>query len=246
MRGILSRKRRNPKSASTEEANGRERGIDFLRGLLPLAVSIVAMVLASAFLIRCDVWPVAPWIVPNSWCETPWQDIIRHISVGASVGFGTLMIMEVVGMVLAQLFRKQEEQDRWQREQDRRQREQDRRQEEQDRRQRELEAFIATLLETLVAENREFIKYAEERRREDAERMEDKRREEMERMEERRRREEEERRREDAERRREEEERRREEEVRRREDAERMERLFLAVLERQASNGNSGGNSEDP
>ena len=234
MRGILSRKRRNPKSASTEEANGRERGIDFLRGLLPLAVSIMAMVLASAFLIRCDVWPVAPWIVPNSWCETPWQDIIRHISVGASVGFGTLMIMEVVGMVLAQLFRKQQEQDRWQREQDRRQQEHDRRQQEQDRRQQELEAFIATLLETLVAENREFIKYAEDRRREDMERIED-----------RWRREDEARRREDAERRREDEARRREDAERRREDSERMERILIAVLDRQASNGNSGGDSED-
>ena len=104
-RGLVGRKRGGD--------GGGERSKDpsgvFLWRLIPLAAALAAAGVVFALLTSCESgsYYFPPFGASRSWCE-PWSQTFGFMSTSAGVGFLVFLMMEVVTMILAQMWRERQ------------------------------------------------------------------------------------------------------------------------------------------
>ena len=155
-RGLARRKR----GGDGGEKKSQSPGGNVLWRLIPLAASLAAAGVVFALLTSCEsgAYYFPPFGASMSWCE-PWSQSFGFLSTSAGVGFLVFLMMEVVTMILAQMWRERQI-DRAERREEAAERRADAAERQADAAERQAEA----------AERR--AEQAEQARREDAERAE--------------------------------------------------------------------------
>ena len=82
----------------------KSRGSGVLRRLIPLAGALAASVVVFASLTSCEHGAYSLPLFRTSWCA-PWSQAFGFMSTSAGVGFVVFLMMEVITVILAQMWR---------------------------------------------------------------------------------------------------------------------------------------------
>ena len=101
-RGLVKRER----GEDGGEKKSQSPGDGALWRLVPLAAALAASAVVFALLTSCEsgAYYFPPFGASMSWCE-PWSQSFGFLSTSAGVGFLIFLMMEVVTMILAQMWR---------------------------------------------------------------------------------------------------------------------------------------------
>ena len=82
----------------------KARGSGVLRRLIPLGGALAASVVVFASLTSCEHGAYSLPLFRSSWCA-PWSQAFGFLSTSAGVGFVVFLMLEVITVILAQMWR---------------------------------------------------------------------------------------------------------------------------------------------